>query len=260
MNTLIHTDLIKEVLSNFHAYEIVHCTDLQVHSSVSPGANYLHVTIEELADLRGFDMKMVNEILYAREVKFRFPVQFKQALEGITHPPKYAILQKLRYLKQEDYEQIFKDENFIPRLESRFPSMDIYKVAGIPSETPKNFIIFFPSYFDEGYDYPMIKFFEEKGFSGSTVIRLRISQDIGNFFYMLLKEKKIDAIINYFTDGASQCNWYDFRDILTRYLLEPDKKEVDGLLKNVPKNLHGQDHQGGFNYREVNEMLEKLKN
>jgi hypothetical protein len=223
----IHADIVEKTLKNFYAYNLVNMTDFNVHESIYINSRLIEIPIEKLAAIYGFDEDMVNNILYCREIKKRCRAEFDKISKGINHPKKRVL--------------------------------NLYKVPGEKTDESKVFLLIFPSYYNNGFDYPIVKYLEDKGFSGSTVIRVPAISGYGlsHMLHKQLKEKKINVIINFYGDGASENSWYDFEHILYSDLKEPEKTELEKMLKNIPKNQVYSEF-GGFDIAEVNILLQKL--
>lgn len=262
VQTQLKTAIIDLVLSNFHAYELVMQTEITLlKSTTSPFASYKKATLEELATLRNFDEQMIANILYTREIKNRFKEQFEEILKPYKaiHFKKVQIYKVLSEMSLQELRNILKEGDLFATLKNKIPSLDMYTIVnGKKKYEPITIISFFPCHFDDNYDKAMVDYIGEAGFVGSNVLRLPVTNYIGKFILALLLEKKIDCIINYYTDGESENDWHNFSYHLTYHLTNDQKEEMSKLLTNdkgnVPKNYVNSGF-GGFDNREVMDIL-----
>lgn len=260
----IKESLVEKVLNNPNAYELVEQKEFTVHESLSSYASYKKISLEDICSIYGFDENMVTNISYTKAIQKSFPEYFKIIKGRIKRQHRQTALKEemsdkdgsdLKKLLSENTSDLFN------LLTVTFPSLRVYKVPNnnLDGNKKRNFLLFFPNYIGTAFDYPMIQFLKETGFSGSTVIRLPIGEG-EEIVFALLENKQIDGIINFYSDGASQENWYSFEYILCHNLPDTEKNNIKLLLKDTPKNYHGNGSAGGCSLREIADFLNKLKN
>lgn len=258
----IHTHILEAVLKNYAAYELVHRTDFSVRESITASSLLTTVSVKEQASLYGFDEKMITNILYAREIKKRFELEFNKIKKDIIHLEKKFAYQELENQTIEQLENILSGDDLFQNMNNILPFLDMYKVPG-ESKNPKNFILLFPVSLNDGFDYPVIKFLENEGFGGSVALRLRVGSDIAKLLYVLLQKKKVDGIINFYADSGAETYWYNFSRTILYGIVKNgwDSRgtKFENMLDKIPKNVYACEG-GGFPAQEVRtSVLDPLK-
>ena len=259
-NPQIKEDLILKVLNNFHAREILECKSFTVRLHPDPFASFGPIlTIHSSCVIRNLDEEYFTAIEYSKEIQKRFPIIFNQIADKV---PKIESHQYLKEIKKIDLNEIIshiKEGDLIENLLSIFPTLSTYVVPGNEIKNKKVFLLFFPYWYNPDYDYSFLLYLKEKGFSGSTVIRLPM-HGVSKLVYSLTSEKRIDAILNFYDHGGSCYDWHWNEGQMKRELesFGIDPVPFISLLSLIPKNYYGDSGDGGFNYDDMNNIFQKI--
>lgn len=258
----INTEKIADILNNYAAYELIHKDNFEVRESIAFSSKIVPVSFEEFASIYGFTDEMMTNILYAREIKKRCELEFNKIKQGIVHLEKKFSYRELESQSFTQLENALSKGNFFESIILTYPFLDMYQVPG-KSKNLKNFIVIFPSNLNDGFDYPVVKFLENEGFGGSSVLKLRLGNDIGKLVYVLLQEKKVDGIINFYSDSGYETYWYNFSRTLLYGVVKngwnSNGAVFENMLDKIPKNVYACEG-GGFPVHEVRvSVLDPLK-
>lgn len=247
----IRTELVLKIMSNYNAARIVNEEYIQRLPTFGYFSTSKLIPVDEYAKIFNFDESEITGILYCKEVKKRYNLQFNQIIKEIKFPNEYQYTKQLADTPADKLHEFVKSTpELIGDLKSNFPTLPIYTVPGEKTSGPDFiYVALFPSWYNEDFDYTLIKYMHDKGMLGASVIRLSMNLEDAKLLLALVKETKIEAIICYY-DGGGQC--YDWSWVISHlYDGNNDARVFNDIQKNTTSNESGEE---GINF----DFLDKI--